>query len=135
MTQVTCYTINGYTQQLIMQEHKLLVDEPRSVGGDNLGPNPIELVLGALASCTAITLTMYAARKKWELGNLLLTCQDNNDKIEMEIIMDGELDRAQMEKLYQIASKCPVAKMLDKEIMKIICRKAAAGEDICIDKQ
>ena len=44
-----------------------------------MGPNPSELVATALASCTSITLKMYADRKGWDL-----------DKIEVKVDVNGD---------------------------------------------
>src|SRR5580765_6927069 len=51
-----------------IRDHQLLVDEPPTAGGDDSGPDPQELLAASLASCTAITMEMYAARKGWDIG-------------------------------------------------------------------
>ena len=53
-----------------MREHQLTVDEPLDAGGEDAGPDPQELLAVSLASCTAITMEMYAARKGWEIGHV-----------------------------------------------------------------
>jgi putative redox protein len=53
-----------------VREHQVTVDEPADVGGDDMGPDPQELLAASLASCTAITMEMYAARKGWDIGHV-----------------------------------------------------------------
>ena len=57
-----------YKHTVQVREHQLTVDEPVEKGGDDTAPSPQELLAVSLASCTAITMEMYAARKGWELG-------------------------------------------------------------------
>src|SRR5512134_2761745 len=60
----------NYTHDLAVRDHHLTVDEPESSGGDDEGPNPQELLAASLASCTAITMEMYARRKGWNIDGL-----------------------------------------------------------------
>src|SRR5437870_2544539 len=60
----------GYAHSVTARHHTLVVDEPVSVGGADTGPSPTDLLAMSLASCTAITVEMYADRKGWELGGV-----------------------------------------------------------------
>src|SRR5690606_5699675 len=60
-------TGKGFTTEVKTPSHHLIADEPVSVGGDNLGPTPYDLLMASLGTCTAMTLRMYADRKKWSL--------------------------------------------------------------------
>ena len=60
----------GYAHSLTARHHTLIADEPAAQGGSDTGPEPPELLALSLASCTAITLEMYAERKEWDLGHL-----------------------------------------------------------------
>ena len=67
MANVSVKYINNLQVGIGAREHKLIADEPKEKGGDDLGPTPEEYLLGALGSCTAITLLMYARRKNMPL--------------------------------------------------------------------
>lgn len=113
-------------------KHYLLVDEPESAGGNNLGPNPYDYLAAALGSCTSLTLQMYARHKKWPLDEARVHVQhkkehdkdfDDTDQsnakidvLEREIEVLGDLDKKQQERLIEIANKCPVHRTLTSDI-------------------
>ncbi|WP_439381884.1 OsmC family protein [Amycolatopsis lexingtonensis] len=121
-----------YTQQVTTATHELLVDEPVAVGGADAGPNPYELLLASLGSCTAITLRMYANRKGIPLARATIRLRHDRihaedcekcetergmlSRITREISLEGELDDEQRAKLMAIADKCPVHRTLSSEI-------------------
>jgi putative redox protein len=131
----------GHTQQLVrmkatarregtglrhtvqVRDHQLIVDELLSKGGDDAGPDPLELLAVSLASCTAITMEMYAARKGWDVGNLEVDVEyspaERGCPTKFQLVMrfpDG-LPEDQVERLRVIAAKCPVHRALDGEVM------------------
>lgn len=103
--------------------HQLTVDEPASVGGTDTGPNPQELLAASLASCTAITMEMYARRKGWELDGLKVDCEyspaerGHPTRFELVLHLPGHLDDEQADRLRVIAAKCPVHRTLDGEVI------------------
>ena len=117
-----------FIQQVTMGEHALTADEPSSVGGDDRGPNPYDLLLAALGTCTSMTLRMYADLKRWPLERVAVKltqekihardcaeCEADTgkvDRIERELELHGPLDEAQRERLLQIAERCPVHRTL-----------------------
>jgi putative redox protein len=115
---------NGkFRHSLHMGKHQLTADEPPDHGGDDEGPNPQELLAASLASCTAITMEMYAARKGWDIGDLIVDVnyepaqRGSPTKFQMNVRIPKELPEEQREKLMQIAAKCPVHRTLEGEVM------------------
>jgi putative redox protein len=106
-----------------IREHQLKADEPRDHGGDDAGPSPQELLAGSLASCTAITMEMYADRKGWDVGEIAVEVdyepaqRGSPTKFTMDVRLPKELPEDQREKLMQIAAKCPVHRTLEGEVM------------------
>lgn len=118
-----------FTTSISVGDHRFLADEPKSVGGMNLGPTPYDLVASGLAACTAMTLKMYANRKKWVIEDIRVhvnhekkyaldcdSCDSPSSKIDhfdREILIVGVLDVKQRARLLEIADKCPVHKTLE----------------------
>src|SRR5476651_2730128 len=106
-----------------VREHQITVDEPLEVGGDDAGPSPQELLAVSLASCTAITMEMYAARKGWEIGHVEVGVEYSPaergcpTKFELVMRLGDDVPEEQVERLRVIAAKCPVHRALDGEVM------------------
>ena len=103
--------------------HRWLGDEPEDMGGANAGPSPERLLLSALGTCTAVTLSMYAQRRQWPLAGVKVELAFNPDgkpeagtDITRRIELLGELDDAQRQRLLQIANACPIHKALTGEV-------------------
>jgi putative redox protein len=112
-----------YTHDVKAGSHTITVDEPTDQGGDDLGPSPQELLAAALASCTAVTMQMYAQRKGWDVSGLAVDCRYTPaergcpTKFELVFKMPAHLDEEQIDKLQVIAAKCPVHRTLEGEVM------------------
>ncbi|MGI9546280.1 MAG: bifunctional alpha/beta hydrolase/OsmC family protein [Flavobacteriaceae bacterium] len=122
---------DGFTTQMNVGGHYLTGDEPVKFGGNDFGPSPYEFVSAGLSACTAMTLQMYARRKKWELQNVEVHtsygkvhaedcagCESERSKIDTfkrEIKLTGDLDSTQRRRLLEIADKCPVHRTLESE--------------------
>jgi putative redox protein len=108
----------GYEHEIEIREHRLISDEPERRGGTDKGPTPTELLAASLASCTAITIEMYAGRKEWDLGQVEVEVDfTESDKempagFEVQIKVPAELDAEQHKRILVIAGKCPVHKAL-----------------------
>jgi len=121
----------GLVQTIQVGQHRLQSDEPDAWGNDG-GPNPYELLLAALGSCTSMTLRMYADRKQWplqgvqvHLGHSRIYAEDcaacdtregTLDQIDVEISLIGDLSDSQRQRLMEIADHCPVHRTLLGEI-------------------
>ena len=119
---------SGFAQRIYNGKHELVADEPSSLGGANTGPTPYGYLLAALGACTAITLRMYAQRKKIPLQCATISlrhkkihakdCEDCGeadgmlDVINREILLTGDLTAEQRASLMVIADKCPVHKTM-----------------------
>ncbi len=106
-----------------VREHQLTVDEGLEAGGGDAGPDPQELLAASLASCTAITMEMYAERKGWEIGEVEVEVQYSPaergcpTKFELVLRLPEEMPAEQVERMRVIAAKCPVHRTLDGEVM------------------
>lgn len=112
-----------FKHDLSIREHHVTADEPEETGGDDAGPSPQELLAASLASCTAITIEMYAKRKGWNIGDIAVDVdyepaqRGSPTKFEMKVKLPKELPEDQRERLMQIAAKCPVHRTLEGEVM------------------
>ena len=92
-------------------------------GGDDAAPSPQELLAASLASCTAVTMEMYAARKGWDLHDVEVACdylpgeRGCPTKFTLTLRLPSDLSDEQVAKLKVIATKCPVHRTLDGEVM------------------
>jgi putative redox protein len=112
---------SGFTHDVeIDGHHSLVIDEPPDAGGAHEGPSPTRVVAGALAACTAITMEMYAERKGWQLDDVEVRVELEYDgyvpkEFAVTIRLPKELGEDQLERLKQIAGKCPVHRALSNE--------------------
>ena len=133
MAEITAELTEGTTVRLSSERHTWHGDEPRDHGGEDLGPTPYEQLLGALAACTCITVSLYCQRKGWRLDNVSVVyrhervhaddceeCEEEDtgflDRVHARVFIDGEFDDAQRRRLAEVAVRCPVRKTLDRGI-------------------
>lgn len=113
-----------YKTTLETDEHTLISDEPLEAGGRNLGPAPGDLLRMSLASCTAITLRMYANRKNMEVKQIEVKVRseavEGKTLFHMTIHVDGNIDEAQRKRLLQIGKACPIHKTLTNPIEVLV---------------
>ncbi len=112
----------GYTHDVEIDGHSLVIDEPESSGGANLGPTPNRLLAGALASCTAVTLELYADRKGWDIGQVEVAVEMEFGKPSVPssflvtVKLPKGLSEEQLQRLEVIAGKCPVHRVLNRDV-------------------
>lgn len=130
----------GFRTDLLAGKHHWVADEPERVGGDDTGPTPYDLLSAALASCTTMTLQMYARRKGWPLDDVVTRVRhtrvhgedcavdgaepDHVDHLDREVELRGDLTSEQRARLLEIAERCPVHRSLHGGIR--VRTKAAA---------
>jgi putative redox protein len=114
---------SGYRHVVKVRGHELGSDEPSDSGGTDTAPSPQELLAASLASCTAVTMEMYAQRKGWNLGDVEVACEYTPaergcpTRFNLVIRLPEDVPEEQVEKLRIIAAKCPVHRTLDGEVM------------------
>ncbi len=118
----TATRLENFRHAIRVRSHALTADEPKEDGGDDDGPSPQELLAASLASCTAITMEMYAKRKGWNVDGLEVDCHYTPaergcvTRFELVMRMPAHLSEEQIERLQVIAAKCPVHRTLEGEV-------------------
>jgi putative redox protein len=113
----------NFTHDVEVRDHHLVADEPSDAGGDDHGPSPQELLAASLASCTAITVEMYARRKGWNIDGMEVECEytpaerGSPTRFALVMRMPSQLTDEQVERLSVIAAKCPVHRTLEGEVL------------------
>ncbi len=111
-----------FEHEVRVREHRLTADEPEDCGGRDLGPSPEELLAASLASCTAITMQMYAERKGWDMTGVEVDCdyapteRGRPTQFNLVLRLPDDLDEEQVERLCVIAAKCPIHRTLEGEV-------------------
>lgn len=128
---ITAELIEGFHVDISDGTHSWSADEPIEDGGSDLGPNPYDILLGAVAACTVITLSSYARRKGIVISSLsaeysyakvhasdCVQCDDDQtgmvDHVTSRIFIDGDFDDATRARLEDIARRCPVHRTLER---------------------
>jgi len=114
-----------YQQTVIAGEHRLIADEPVSIGGADSGPAPIEFVMAGLGACTSMTLRMYAERKALPLTRVRVEMTHQKveadgttrDRILRTITLEGDLTPEQRARMLEIAGRCPTARILSQPLL------------------
>lgn len=116
---------DNFKTEVILGKHTLIADEPEDLGGTDLGPTPISLLLSSLGTCKAITMRMYANLKKWPLKHIEIHLTSTTEKqgtqqtthIQADIKLTGNLDDAQRARIIKIADRCPIHKLMTNPIL------------------
>lgn len=113
----------GYRHVVKIRGHELGVDESQDSGGEDTAPSPQELLAASLASCTAVTMEMYATRKGWNIDGVEVAVEYTPaergcpTRFDLVLRLPGDLPAEQVERLQVIAAKCPVHRTLEGEAM------------------
>ena len=131
MPTITADLTAGYAVVVSTDTHTWRADEPAELGGTDTGPNPYELLLGSVAACTCITLSMYAQRKGIVVTSISARytydkvhaddcgfCDDDAqgfiDTVSSEVFVEGDFTDEQRTRLAEIAVRCPVHRTLER---------------------
>jgi putative redox protein len=111
-----------FRHMIDVRGHHVTIDEPVEQGGEDTAPSPQEMLAASLASCTAVTMEMYAQRKGWDLGYVEVECSygpgDRGCPTRFELVLRLPEDATdeQVDRLKVIAAKCPVHRTLEGEV-------------------
>ncbi len=113
--------VGKLAQTLEIDPHTLMCDVGADEGGDDLAPDPHDLLDAALAACTALTLKLFADRKQWPLENadVLISHEESpgHYRLRRVVTLRGDaLTAEQRQRLLEIANKCPIHRVLSGEI-------------------
>jgi putative redox protein len=127
MARVSVKSLQNVQVRVEAGNHSWVADEPPEVGLD-AGPGPYDLLLGALGSCMTMTLLLYSRRKGWALDGVEVDIQHDRvhaddaanveeaggmvERFQIDLSLRGDLDEAQIERLADISTRCPVRKTL-----------------------
>jgi putative redox protein len=119
----TARRVDGFVHRVEVDGHELTVDEPEEDGGTNTGASPTRLLTASLASCTSMTIVMYADRKGWDVGDLEVSAEferppaGETAQFKVTVRLASSLSEEQVERIMVIAGKCPVHRTLIGEVV------------------
>jgi putative redox protein len=119
----TARRVDGFVHRVEVDGHELTVDEPEKDGGTDTGPSPTRLLTASLASCTSMTIVMYANRKGWDVGNIEVSAEferppaGETARFHVIVRLPSALSEEQVERIMVIAGKCPVHRTLVGEVV------------------
>ena len=135
--------VPGFRTELHARGFALAADEPASIGGTETAPTPYDYLGLALASCTSMTIQMYAQRKDLPLDSVRVTvshdrvhaadcasCETTDghiDRLTRTVALAGELSDAQRARILEIADRCPVHRTIENDI-QIVTEHAVAEQ-------
>jgi putative redox protein len=135
---------DSYRTTIQSGNHTYHADEPVSDGGTDTAPTPMQMMLGALGSCMAITARMYALRKGWPLEGVEVALdierfrgKDYADyegdaafvhEVRDQIVFHGPLDDEQRARLHEIAGRCPVHRVVENPAFFVELEQALEDE-------
>ena len=123
---------HSYRTSIHIRDHTIIADELIQDGGDDTGPTPMEMLVGASGACIAVTTQAYAQRKGWPLQGVSVEVEMlripreeypaySGDapfihEIREQVHFEGPLSDEQRARLLAIAGKCPVHRALENPI-------------------
>ncbi len=97
--------------------HTIVTDEPERLGGTDTGPAPHELMAAMLAACASTMVVLYAQRRHWRLGEILVDVRYDAGvtprQVEISVHLPDGLTPEQVERLTRVANTCPARRALE----------------------
>ena len=127
---VTSENVQGTTVRVATDDHAWIIDEPKIKGGANLGPTPLESLLGSLAGCKSVVLRLVANAINFDYSGLKVDCVGTADlrgargvkgvrpyfthvKLTLDLTTDEPADRIDLLKR-NVELRCPVMNLFDR---------------------
>ena len=121
--------VSGLRSEVAARDFTYTVDEPPELGGSDQGPNPVEYILGGLASCQEITYRLYADKLGIPLDGVSVTVKGDIDlrgffavddevrpgfqNVTVEVEFDSPASDAKLQELKKtVDAHCPVLDIL-----------------------
>lgn len=115
----------GFSTQ-ISCSHPFIIDQPKMAGGNDEGPNPLEIFLSSLPACICAIGRIIANQKRIKLEGIEVEVEGDIDKdflmgkttegragfteIRSFVHIDADMTKAEKEAfLKEIALRCPIA--------------------------
>lgn len=128
---VSHVTTDNRSIEIVAGKHGFLADTSESLGGNDLGPSPYELLSAALSASTAKTVFNYAKSLGYPIEEVKVHISydsryEDDFKVDMddirglkniirEVEIIGDLSQEERDELIEIASHCPIYKTLSME--------------------
>lgn len=124
----------GFLSRVNVRDFEILSDEPEELGGSNLGPNPVEYVLGALAACQEIVIKAHAGQLGIKLTSVRVEAEGDIDlrgffnvsddaragfnKVRYHTVIEtDETDTEKLKELKDISlNRCPVLDIIQNQV-------------------
>jgi putative redox protein len=117
-----------------VRQHSIAIDEPPSVGGEDLGVTPHDLHDSALGACKALTVLWYAQRKQIPVEDIQVTVERDDSeerkgvyRLRTTLALTGPLSDAQRQELLAVAGKCPLHKLMTQATTEVVTELAPAA--------
>jgi putative redox protein len=132
MTPIVIHSEQNYRTAIHIRHHTMIADEMVQDGGSDEGPTPMEILVGTLGACIAVTARAYAQRKHWPLEAISVEVEMERFKredyptyrgdaayvneIRERMHFEGPLTDEQKARLMTISGKCPVHLTLENPV-------------------
>jgi putative redox protein len=113
-------------QVITVDAHTLRADVSKASGGDGSAPDPHDYFDTSLATCKAITLSMYARSHGIPLERVTVHVERDNSQerqgtyvLNAKLTFQGKLSAEQEQKLAEIADRCPIHKLMTTATVEV----------------